>query len=149
MLNPQSNIGVRTAAELVRLRARAAFAIAVRVRHYARMTRPQPLIQGLYAAHLALLLSGVRSLRRLKSTHSALSLGLQTNSQPARARLVCVLAGFSTALATFVAPSLILPDPAHTAKAEEILRLVFLHRRLLPNAKMQSLRHGGVCDLCR
>jgi len=111
MLNPQANIGVLSRqTELVRLRARAAFAIAVRgaddAPHDASATQ---LIQGLYAAHLALLLlwSQDRSADS-KSTHAALSLFAKLISQIRRARWLPGSGGLSTALATFVAPSLIL-----------------------------------------
>ena len=153
MLNPQANIGVLSRqTELVRLRARAAFAIAVRgaddAPHDASATQ---LIQGLYAAHLALLLlwSQDRSADS-RSTHAALNLFAKLISQIRRARWLPGSGGLFDSIGDICGPLVDPPaNPAHTAKAEEILRLVFRHRRLLPNAeKCKGSGKDGVCDLC-
>ncbi|HLK04575.1 MAG TPA: isocyanide synthase family protein, partial [Candidatus Acidoferrum sp.] len=153
MLNPQANIGVLSRqTELVRLRARAAFAIAVRAADDApRDDSATQLIQGLYAAHLALLLlwSQDRS-PESKSTHAALNLFTKLLSQIRRARWLPGSGGLLDSIGEICGPLVDPPaDLAHTRKATEILRLVFRHRRLLPNVeKCKAAGKDGVCDLC-
>src|SRR5437764_424096 len=68
-----------------------------------------------------------------KSTHAALNLFTKLLSQIRRARWLPGSGGLFDSIGDICGP---LVDPpanaAHTAKAEEILRLVFRHRRLLP-----------------
>lgn len=153
MLDPQTNIGVLSRqTELVRLRARAAFA---RVVHEAadapRDGDSSSLIQGLYAAHLALLLlwSQDRS-PDAKSTHAALNLFCKLLAQARRARWLPGVGNVLDSVGEICGPLLEPPaDPKQTALSQKILRLVFRHRRLLPGVeKCKFADKDGICDLC-
>jgi pyoverdine/dityrosine biosynthesis protein Dit1 len=153
MLDPQTNIGVLSPqTELVRLRARAAFARAVR----AAKDAPQAddaanLIQGLYAAHLALLLlwSQDRS-PNSKSTHAALNLFCKLLAQARRAHWLPGVGNALDSIGEICGPLVEPPaDAKQTALAEKILRIVFRHRRLLPDAdKCKPQGRDAICNLC-
>ena len=153
MLDPQTNIGILSPqTELVRLRARAAFARAVRAAEDApHGNDAAKLIQALYAAHLALLLlwSQDRS-PGSKSTHSALNLFCKLLAQARRARWLPGVVNALDSIGEICGPLLESPaDAKQTALAEKILRAVFRHRRILPdaeNCKPQG-RDAG-CSLC-
>jgi pyoverdine/dityrosine biosynthesis protein Dit1 len=150
MLDPWTNIGVLSQqTELVRLRTQAAFAKLVHGAEDAPEAAAQ-LTQGLYAAHLAILLiwSQDRS-ADLKSTHAALELVCKL------AGLVCQfrwlpLSGTMLGSIGEISGPLVEPpaDPQTTSVAREILRLVFRQRRLLPGTDCPGARTGDPCDRC-
>jgi pyoverdine/dityrosine biosynthesis protein Dit1 len=155
MLDPRTNIGVLSQqTELVRLRTQAAFAQLVHAANDAPEAAKQ-LAQGLYAAHLALLL--IWSQDRTpdaKSTHAALDLlcrllGLACRF-PSMPRWMPLSGSVLESIDSIAAPLVDPPaDPQATAVAREILRLVFRHRRLLPNSSdCPGAKGDDLCEGC-
>jgi pyoverdine/dityrosine biosynthesis protein Dit1/AcrR family transcriptional regulator len=151
MLNPQANIGVLSQqTELVRLRARAAFAKVVHGADDAPDAADQ-LIQGLYAAHLGLLLIWSQDPSAdLRSTHAALELVCKLIALICRFRWAPPAGAILESIGTICGPLVEPPvDPETTARAREILRLVFRHRRLLRSkAKCAADASDNLCGQC-
>jgi pyoverdine/dityrosine biosynthesis protein Dit1/AcrR family transcriptional regulator len=151
MLDPRTNIGVlSTQTELVRMRARAAFAKVVHGANDAPGAATQ-LIQGLYAAHLALLLIWTQDRSEdLKSTRAALEMVCKLVSLVCRFRWMPLSAAMLESIGGICGPLLEPPADQKVAKlAGEILRLVFRHRRLLPGTKKcADVASDGVCEQC-
>jgi hypothetical protein len=151
MLDPRTNIGVLSKqTELVRLRARAAFAKVVHGAHDAPEAAPQ-LIQGLYTAHLALLLIWSRDQSPdSKSTQAALEMVCKLTALVCRFRWTPISATMLENIGTICGPLADSPaDPETTAQAREILRLVFHDRRTLPGAaKCAQAASGDPCEQC-
>jgi len=151
MLDPRTNIGVLSQqTELVRLRTQAAFAKVVHGAKNAPESAKQ-LVQGLYAAHLALLL--IWSQGRTpdaKSTHAALELIGKLVDVAWRFRWMPLSGSLLESIDSIAGPLVDPPaDPQATAAAREILQLVFRHRRLLPNSGACTSANGGdPCDGC-
>jgi pyoverdine/dityrosine biosynthesis protein Dit1/AcrR family transcriptional regulator len=151
MLDPRAGIGVLSQhTELVRLRTRAAFAQVVHGANDAPDNKSE-LIQGLYAAHLALLLiwSQDRS-SELKSANAALDMVCKLVALVCQFRWLPPSASVLESVGAICGPLVDPPaDPETTARAREILLLVLNHRRLLPgSAKCQDAGSSGVCDRC-
>jgi pyoverdine/dityrosine biosynthesis protein Dit1 len=151
MLDPRTNVGVLSKqTELVRLRARAAFAKVVHGADDAPGAATQ-LIQGLYAAHLALLLVWSQDQTPdSKSTHAALEMVCKLTALVSQFRWTPVSATIVESIGTICGPLVDPPaDPLATARAREILRLVFRHRRTLPGTeKCAQDASGDVCEQC-
>ena len=151
MLDPRTNIGVFSKqTELVRLRARAAFAKVVHGADDAPDAATQ-LIQGLYAAHLALLLIWSQDQSPdSKSTHAALEMVCKLTALVCRFRWTPISATMLENIGAICGPLVDPPaDPDTTARAREILRLVFRHRRTLPGAaKCAQAASDDVCEQC-
>jgi hypothetical protein len=134
MLDPRANIGVLSKqTELVRLRARAAFAKVVHGANDAPDEATQ-LIQGLYAAHLSLLLIWSQDQTPdSKSTHAALEMVCKLTALVCRFRWTPISATMLENIGAICGPLVDPPaDTETTAQAREILQLVFRHRRTLP-----------------
>jgi pyoverdine/dityrosine biosynthesis protein Dit1 len=151
MLDPRASIGVLSKqTELVRLRARAAFAKVV----YGANDAPdasRQLIQGLYAAHLGLLLIWSQDQSSdSKSTHAALEMVCKLAALVCRFRWTPISATMLENIGAICGPLVDPPaDPETTAQAREILRLVFRHRRTLPGAaKCTQDVIDNVCEQC-
>jgi pyoverdine/dityrosine biosynthesis protein Dit1 len=151
MLDPRANIGVLSKqTELVRMRARAAFAKVVRGANDAPHAANQ-LIQGLYAAHLALLLVWSQDHSAdLKSTHTALEMVCKLVALVCLFRWTPIASGMLESIGAVCGPLVDPPtDPEATGRAKEILHLVFRHRRLLPGAAKCANESGdGPCEQC-
>ncbi|MGC1619179.1 MAG: isocyanide synthase family protein [Candidatus Acidiferrum sp.] len=151
MLDPRTNIGVLSKqTELVRLRARAAFAKVVHGADDAPNASTE-LIQGLYAAHLALLLIWSQDQTPdSKSTHAALEMVCKLTTLVCRFRWTPMSATMLENVGAVCGP--LVDPPAHpdtTARAREILRLVFRHRRILPGSeKCEQTASDEVCEHC-
>src|SRR5258706_4579539 len=151
MLDPRAGIGVLSQhTEFVRLRTRAEFAKVV---HGAddEPDAKSELIQGLYAAHLALLLiwSQDRSPEQ-KSANAALDMVCKLISLACQFRWLAPSASMLESVGAICGPLVDAPaDAATTAHAREILQLVFRHRRLLPGSiKCPGAGRDGICDQC-
>ena len=151
MLDPRASIGVLSnQTELVRMRARAAFAKAV----YEADRAPadsDDLIHTLYAAHLALLLIWSQDRTPdLKSTHAALDLVCKLTDLVCRFRWMPQANTMLSSIGAVARPLLDPPaDPHATARANEILQILFRHRRLLPGAeKCDGSESGRPCCRC-
>jgi pyoverdine/dityrosine biosynthesis protein Dit1/AcrR family transcriptional regulator len=151
MLDPRTNIGVLSnQTELVRLRARAAFARVVQGADDAPAAASQ-LIQALYAAHLALLLVWSQDQTPdSRSTLAALELVCKLTALVCRFRWTPISATMLENIGAICGPLVDPPaDPDTTARAREILRLVFRHRRTLPGtANCSGAKSDNVCDHC-
>lgn len=151
MLDPRANIGVLSQqTELVRLRARAAFAKVVHGANDAPDAAVQ-LIQGLYATHLALLLIWSQDQTPdSKSTHAALEMVCKLVSLVCRFRWTPIAATLFENLGAICGPLVDPPaDSDTTAQASEILRLVFSHRRTLPRTeKCARAASNEACEHC-
>jgi pyoverdine/dityrosine biosynthesis protein Dit1 len=151
MLDPRTNIGVFSKqTELVRLRARAAFAKVVHGANDAPDAETQ-LIQALYAAHLALLLIWSQDQSPdSKSTHAALEMVSKLTALVCRFRWTPISATMLESIGAICGPLVDPPaDRETTARAREILRVVFQHRRTLPGAaNCAEAASGDVCQQC-
>jgi pyoverdine/dityrosine biosynthesis protein Dit1 len=151
MLDPRTNIGVLSKqTELVRLRARAAFAKVVNGAEDAPKAATQ-LIQGLYAAHLALLLIWSQDQTPdSKSTHAALEMVCKLTALVCRFSWMPMSATMLESVGAICGPLVDPPaDPDTTARARDILRLVFRHRRTLPGAeKCAQTASDEACEHC-
>jgi pyoverdine/dityrosine biosynthesis protein Dit1 len=148
MLDPRANIGVLSKqTELVRLRARAAFAKVVHGADDAPDAATQ-LIQGLYAAHLALLLIWSQDQTPdSKSTHAALEMVCKLAALVCRFRWTSISASMLASIGAICGPLIDPPaDPETTTRARKILGLVFRHRRALPGAA--ECEHAPSDELC-
>ena len=150
MLDPRTNIGVLSQqTELVRLRAQSAFAKVV----YGADDAPEAakqLTQGLYAAHLAILLIWSQDRTAdLQSTRGAVELVCKLVDVACKFRWVpgagAALGSVGEVLGPLVQPAV---DEGTSATAREILRLVFRHRRLLPGEDTCARAEDGMpCEL--
>jgi pyoverdine/dityrosine biosynthesis protein Dit1/AcrR family transcriptional regulator len=156
MLDPRTNIGVLShQTELVRLRARAAFANVVHGAKNAPSAAGE-LTHGLYSAHLALLLIWSQDTSpNAASTHAALEIICKLTDLICRFRWTPLSANLLQSVGAIAGPLVDPPaDPQHTQRAREILRLVFRHRRLLPHsdekcvAAATATSSGDVCEHC-
>jgi len=136
--------------ELVRLRTRAAFAQVVHGADDAPDSKTE-LIQGLYAAHLALLLIWSQDRTpELKSTNAALEMTCKLVGLVCQFRWLPPSAGMLESVGAICGPLVDPPaDPNTTSRAREILRLVYQHRRLLPgSANCPAAAGDGLCEQC-
>src|SRR5580700_1611479 len=152
MLDPRTNIGVFSKqTELVRLRARAAFAEVVHGANDAPGAATQ-LIQGLYAAHLALLLIWSQDQSPdSKSTYAALEMVCKLTARICRFRWTPISTTMLENIGAICGPLVDPPaDRETTARAREILRLVFQRRRTLPGAAncAEAASDDNVCEQC-
>lgn len=150
MLDPRTNIGVLSQqTELVRLRTQAAFATLVNGADDAPDAASE-LSQGLYAAHLAILLiwSQDRS-AELQSTRAAIELVCKLVDLVCRFRWMPTSGMGLESVGQIFGPLVAPPaDRDATAVAREILRRVFRHRRLLPKENCPGSASDNPCDRC-
>ena len=151
MLDPRTAIGVLSnQTELVRVRTRAAFAKAVCEADNAPDSSEE-LTQGLYAAHLALLLIWSQDRTpESKSTLAALELVCKLTDLACRFRWMPQSDTMLKSIGAIAGPLVDPPvNPEATKVAREILGLVFRHRRLLPDAGSCDRSKGGEpCEQC-